>query len=64
MKKPVTPEQKPPIPDTWYLVKIPYSDPGWVVALYNPHHDCWFDSDGRTMSAIEKYIPEPLNEIE
>ena len=63
MKKPVTPEQKPPIPDTWYLVKTPATTSGWAVAYYDAHYECWQSVWVFPIEVIS-YIPEPLNEIE
>ena len=64
MKKPVTSERHPPIPDTWYLVKTTYTSSGWAVAYYNEDRECWVTDNLSVPITIESYIPEPLNEIE
>ena len=64
MKKPVTPERQPPIPDTWYLVKTDYTSSGWAVAYFNEDSQAWYSDNLTLPITIESYIPEPLNEIE
>ena len=64
MKKAVTPEQKPPIPDVWYLVTTSQTESGFAVAQYDSSYGVWFSDEKYLPVNVMSYFPTPLNELE
>lgn len=64
MKKAVTPEQKPPIPDVWYLVTTSQTESGFAVAMFDGQQDGWIKQGNYKPILVDKYFPTPLNELD
>lgn len=64
MKKSVTPESKPPIPDVWFLVTTSQTESGFAVARYDSSYGVWFCDEKYLPVNVMSYFPTPLNELE